>query len=300
MAYSWGMSEQWLEIEDGQRTHRVPLSGSLTRIGGASADVSMAGLPTGELHVWSEPPKVVLVAGDVRLAVNGVESREGLLTDGDEIEWGDMRFRFRQKSSGAVLQEIQVESPPAMAPEAAPSGFAPDVTPSGGGAEAASSGFVPDVTSFGGGAEAAPSGGGTAWTRVRAGMIVDLGMANKATVKRWQETVMRGDFAPDACARDVASGVDVDGDDGRLVERSARLLRDFLMSSTMSGSEAAKRKVRMAGKKGAAVLISQLLVIGVYTLIILAAMLLLRAKDVGFDAFFDGILGRDTPTVDEG
>lgn len=253
MAYSCVMGEQWLEIEDGGETRRVPLAGSLTRIGGASPEVSMAGLPPGEVHVWSEPPKVVLVAGTARLAVNGVEGREGLLADGDQIEWGDTRIRFRREASAAVLEEIPVEAPPPV--QSGP----------------------------------APSDGGAAWVRVRAGMYVDLGLSDKATVKGWQDSVMRGDFAPEACARDLSAGVDLDGDDPRLVERSGRLLRDFLMSSTMSGVGGVRRRARQAGKKGAAILISQLVVLAVYTLIILVVMFLLHAKwpELFFDPLFD-------------
>ena len=117
MAYSWGMVDQWLELRDGQETRNIPMAGSLTKIGGASPDVSMQGLPLGELHVWSDPPKLVMVAGHAALAVNGVDCREALLADGDRIEWGEMSFHFRREVSAQVLQEIPVAAPapaPAM------------------------------------------------------------------------------------------------------------------------------------------------------------------------------------------
>jgi len=247
MAYSLGMVELWLELDDGGETRRVPLTGSLTRIGGAAPDLTLPGLPAGELHVWSEPPKVVLAQGSARLAVNGADSREALLTDDDLIEWGEVRFRFRHVVEAAVLQEIPLAAPPS-----------------------------------------AP-GGGAAWTRVRAGILVDLGLANKETVKGWQASVMRGDFAPEACARDLGAGVDVDGDDPRLVERAGRLLRDFLMSSTMTGAGGVRRRVRQAGKKGAAIFLSQSLVLLIYTLIIMALMFILHIKwpDIFFDLLDD-------------
>jgi hypothetical protein len=275
MAYSWGMSERWLEIEDGTQTHRVPLVGTVTRIGGAAADVSMSLLPPGELHVWSDPPKVVLVAGSEQLTLNGVMSREGLLTDGDLIEWGAVRMRFRQEAGAPVLEEIHEQEVVRVAPAVSVPAASVELPAA-----------APQVASASG------DGGGAAWARVRAGMLVDLGLGNKAAVKNWQATVMRGDFAPDACARDVAAGVVVGGDDPRLVERSARLLRDFVMASAMSGAEGAKRRARQAGKKGAAIFISQLFLVSVITLIILAVMLLLHAKwpDVYFDPLFDKLL----------
>jgi len=255
MAYSWGMADQWLELKDGQETRRIPLSGALTKIGGASPDVSMLGLPAGELHIWSDPPKVVMVAGQTSPSVNGAPCREALLADGDRIDWGEVSLQFRRAEAAAVLQEIVVDAP-AQAP-AAP----------------------------------AFDGGGASWDRVRAGMMVELGLADKAAVRTWQESVMRGEFSPDACARDLTRGVQVDPEDPRFMERSGRLLRDFLMASTMSGAGGAKRKARQAGKKGAAILVSQLFVLVVYTLIILVVMALLHAKwpETFFDPLFDSL-----------
>ncbi|MCH2102801.1 MAG: hypothetical protein MK297_02185 [Planctomycetes bacterium] len=246
------MADQWLELKDGSETRRIPLAGALTKIGGASPDVSMEGLPAGELHIWSDPPKVVLVAGGVGLSVNGSEAREALLADGDQVRWGGFRFLFRREVAAPVLEEIDVQA-------------------------------VPEP------ARPAPVGGGAAWERVRAGMIVELGLADKALVRTWQDSVIRGDFAPDACAGDLSRGIDVDHDDPRLIERSGRLLRDFLMASTMSGAGGARRKVRQAGKKGAAIIVSQLFVLLVYTLIILVVMALLHAKwpETFFDPLFD-------------
>lgn len=312
------MSERWLEIENGSGTTRVPLAGTVTRIGGSAADVMMAGLPAGELHLWSDPPKVILVAGDDGLVVNGVAGREALLADGDLIEWGAARIVFRAEVGGAVLEEIggQVQPAPVaasgMAPAPAP-GAAPTpaayASPAALPGAAAAPSSVPSVPSGAVPSGAMPSGAmpsgevpsgaaGVAWARVRAGLIVDLGLADKRVVKGWQESVSRGDFAPDACARDVASGLSVDGDDRRLVERSGRLLRDFLMASTMAGSGGAKRKARQAGKRGAAMLISQLIVSGMHLLLILAVLFILRAKWgeefqlQGLFDFFDSLLGR--------
>ena len=254
MAYSLGMADLWLELRDGQESRRVPLAGALTRIGGPSPDVSVLGLPAGELHIWSDPPKVVVVAGQALVSVNGAACKEALLADGDRVDWGDVRFFFRRDVGAPVLQEIPVDVPPAREAVLVQS-----------------------------------SSGGASWARVRAGMMVELKLADKDAVRTWQESVIRGEFSPDACARDLSRGVDVDSEDPRLMERSGRLLRDFLMASTMSGAGGAKRKARQAGKKGAAFLLSQVFVLIVYTLMILVVMALLHAKwpDTYFDPLFD-------------
>mgnify|MGYP007114450863 CR=1 FL=1 len=252
------MGESWLEFDDGAEKRRVPLAGVLTRIGGASADVSMSGLPEGELHVWSDPPKVVLVSGDAPLLVNGGAGHGGLLADGDRVEWGGVRFRFLREASAPLLEEISIKVAPVSSSPA----------------------MLDD--------------GGAAWGRVRAGMMVDLGLADGPAVKKWQEAVIRGDFAPDACARDLSTGTAVEVDDPRVLERSGRLLKDFLMSSTMRGQGAVRRKARVASKKGAAIFISQILLLCVNVLILAVAALLVRARwpEVSFDAFFDAILKR--------
>ncbi len=255
MAYSWGMADLWLEFKDGQETRSIPLAGALTKIGGATPDVFMQGLPAGELHLWSDPPKLVTVAGQAALTVNGVACRDALLADGDRVDWGGVGFQFRRQEQTPVLKEIPAEAPvPAPAPPA-------------------------------------PDSGGASWARVQAGMMVELGLADKAAVRTWQESVMRGDFSPDACARDISRGVELDSEDPRLMERSGRLLRDFLMASTMSGVDGARRKARQAGKKGAAIFVSQLFLITVYTLIILVVMALLHAKwpETFFDPLFDSL-----------
>jgi hypothetical protein len=125
-------------------------------------------------------------------------------------------------------------------------------------------------------------------------MMVELGLADGSAVKQWQGAVLRGDFAPDACARDLCIGTAVDSDDSRLLERSGRLLKDFLMSSTTRGQGAVRRRARMAGKKGAAIFISQILLLLVNLLILGVGALIVRARwpEVSFDAFFDSILKR--------
>jgi hypothetical protein len=256
--YSLSMADSWLEFVDGLETRRVPLAGMLTRIGGAAPDVEIKEVPAGEIHVWSDPPKVVMVAGDAPLLVNGGSAEGGLLADGDNVQWGDVRFRFLRVASAPLLEEIPVQAP-AMTTAVAES-----------------------------------DGGGPAWSRVRAGMMVELGAADAGAVSRWQEAVRRGDFAPDACARDLYAGTGVENDDPRLIERSSRLLKDFLMSSTMAGRGGVRRRARQAGKKGAAIFISQILFLIVNVLIIAVSALIVRARwpEVSFDAFFDSILNR--------
>ena len=77
-------------------------------------------------------------------------------------------------------------------------------------------------------------------------------------------------------------------------ERAGRLLRDFLMAPTMRGARGERAAAcvrRPAG--GVAFVLAQGIALAVYTLIVLVAMLLLRVRDVSFDALLDRILLRN-------
>src|SRR5690606_5569118 len=112
---------------------------------------------------------------------------------------------------------------------------------------------------------AAPRAPSRAWHLVRAGLLADLGLADRAAVKRWQDAVVRNEFDADAAARDLSQGAQASEADPRLVERSARLLRDFLMASFQRGVQGAGRRVRNATRTGVAMIVAQLVAVGVYT-----------------------------------
>ena len=135
-----------------------------------------------------------------------------------------------------------------------------------------------------------------AWERVRAGLAIDLGAANRKAVTRWQEAVLGNAFDPDACARELLGDGSLSPNDPRLLERSGRLLRDFLMASLQRGVQGASRKIRSQARSGTAYLVANAIAISIYTLIVLVVMVLMRLKwGTSFDGMFDFILGRHCP-----
>ncbi|MCB9916198.1 MAG: hypothetical protein H6828_13805 [Planctomycetes bacterium] len=250
------MDEAWLDIKIGGVTARADLAPGLTRLGGPGANVVVPGAPEGELHLWSDPPKLVHVSGATPLEVAGARQAEVPLRDGLEVVWGPLTLVYRVH---ALVEEIPLEEHVA-APRVA---LAPSDDRAG--------------------------------ARARAGMAIELGLADKNAVRRWQDAVVRGDFDADACAREVLAGTNLAADDPRLVERSGRLLRDFLMSSLQRGVKGASRKVRAQVKSGTAYVVANVIAIGVYTAIVLVVMVLLRLKGISFDELFDLVLGKEPP-----
>ena len=249
-----------MDIEIGGVTSRADLKSGLTRMGGPGSDVVVPGAPEGELHFWSDPPKLVHVSGQTPLEVAGARVQEVELTGNEAVVWGRVTLRYH--GAAAVLEEISIA----------------EVEP-------------PRPSSSRGGATEAS--GGRAWTRVQAGMAVELGLAEKSAVKRWQEAVLRNEFDADACSRELLAGQTVPADDPRVVERAGRLLRDFLMSGLQRGVKGAGRKVRAQARSGTAYIVANLIAISVYTAIVLVVMVLARLKwGISFDDAIDFVLGR--------
>jgi hypothetical protein len=258
------VKESWLEIEVGGVTSRADLRSGLTRLGGEGCDVVIPGAPEGELHIWSDPAKLIHISGGISPLVGGKPVVEADLSSGETILWQGVRIVFR--GARPVVEEIVIE-PSAPAPTPAPTRPL-----------AAIAAIDPDER---------------AWTRVRAGLSIDLGLVRGKVVSRWQEAVLRNEFDADVCAREVLDEGALPLDDPRLVERSGRLLRDFLMASLQRGVQGAGRKIRSQARSGTAYLMANAIAITVYSAIVLAVMLLMRLKwNTSFDAFFDFILGR--------
>ena len=135
-----------------------------------------------------------------------------------------------------------------------------------------------------------------AWRRLQSGILVERGLADRREARRWQEAVQRGEFDPDACARDIVGGSPVGGEDPRLLERAAILQRDLLMTPLQRGVRGAGRRARGATRSGVAFLIAQGMAILVYTLVILIVLLLGRMqKGLSLDGMLDRILEVLTP-----
>lgn len=163
-------------------------------------------------------------------------------------------------------------------------GATPEPSRSGGASESPSSPALGEAES-------------TAWRRVRAGLLVEAGQADKKVARRWQEAVQKGAFEPDACANELLTGAPAPNP--AQLERCARLQRDLLMAPLVRGARGAGRKMREAGRGFFAMLVSQLVIVAIYTFVILAALLLVRAKGFGLDSKLDLLLGPLAPAESE-
>lgn len=239
---------------------RAELAPGLTRIGGPGTDVPLEGVEEGELHLWDDPPKLLHPGAGPPPEVDGRPRAECDLVPGTRIRWAGHELVFGCVAPAAAVEEIPLGEvlPRPRAGQAEPTGTA-----------------------------------ARAWGHVRAGMLAELGLADRQAVKRWQEAVLRGEFDPDAAARELTQGAQAGADDPRLVERSARLLRDFLMTSLQRGVSGAGRRARQAARSGLAMVLAQVLALGVYTLVIFVIVLLSRVRwGFSVDRLLDSVLGR--------
>jgi hypothetical protein len=253
------MAGGWLDITDGAGRRRHVLQTGLTRIA-RDGDVAHGAAGDDELHVWDQPPRAVFVGSGDPPTSAGRPFEELPLRPGSSVAWRGMTVVYGGQAAPAdqaPLQELPAEPAPPP-PRAEAAARAPEEE--------------------------------RVWSRLKAGMLVELGIADRVTAKRWQDAVVSNAFDPDRCAQDILARSAVAPGEPRLLERSARLLRDLLMAPLFSGSRGAARRARQATKGVVAMVVSQAVAFGVYTAIVLAAMLLLRLRDVSFDAFLDRIL----------
>ncbi len=270
------MGTCWLEITDeGGRQRRESLNRGLTRVGGRDGEIALAGSGGEQLHVYDQPPRMVYVGSGSPPLRDGEPFEETALSSGDRVEWKGARIVFRGPASEASLEEIPViDDPPAATLPATGPGLAP-------------------------GEVALSADEARAWRRLRAGLLVELGLADKQVARSWQDAVRRGEFDADACARELLAAERALGDprraSERVIERTAMLARDLLMAPLLRGGRGATRKARQAVKGTVAMALSQLLALLVYSVIVLVMLLLLRHRGLEFDAFFDRILGPIAP-----
>ncbi|MDG1501095.1 MAG: hypothetical protein P8N31_12835 [Planctomycetota bacterium] len=131
-----------------------------------------------------------------------------------------------------------------------------------------------------------------AWRRLRAGMLVELGNADKKLAKTWQARVKSGDFDADLCTDQIlATGpLKPAREEEAVLTRTTRLERDLLMTPLLKGVSGKSRKVRGAAKSGAAALIMQFIVVGIFCILTFLFLLVAAMKGVEFDPFFQAII----------
>lgn len=129
-----------------------------------------------------------------------------------------------------------------------------------------------------------------AWERLKAGVLVDMGRAHKATAKRWQEAVAAGTWDPTAAAREILAASGVPDDDPALVERCSRLGRDFLMQPTLRGARGAARATRKAGRNLFAYVLAQSMVVLLFAVLFAIGLLVARYEGVELDGLLDAVL----------
>jgi len=249
------MGSTWLIITQAGATRRARLAPGQTRVGGGDAEVTVHGVGSDQLHVWDQPLRVVFAGTGAPPFCGGKPVVERLLGPDEWIEWAGIRLDFERE---AALEELH--SPPAAAPRAAE--------------EEGGQHPIDHRT----------------WRRVQAGLLIDLGAADKKAMKRWQETVVAGSFEVDVASEEIIRSAR-ELDTVLLRDRAGRLMRDFLMEPLTRGLRGAGRAARQRVKGVFAMILSQGLALLVYSLIVLLSMLFLRIKGTSYDGFFDAILG---------
>jgi len=258
------MTPAWIEWHDANGRRREALRPGLTVVGGGDADVVVAGAGEDLLHVWDDPPKVVTL-GDEPPEIGGLRTTEASLSPGDVLHWKGLRILYGEDRDSSpaeppVLQEIPLE--PATARPADRS--------------AARTGLPPEEQ--------------RAWSVLRAGLLVELGLADSAAARRWQAAVARGEFDVGLAAAELGRAELSSEARQRVADRSARLFRDLVMAPVQRGARGAGRRVRSATKGGVAFVVAQAVTLVVYTVLIGALALIGRVRwGWSFDAFFDRV-----------
>ena len=100
---------------------------------------------------------------------------------------------------------------------------------------------------------------------------------------------MRGEWDADTAAREILEGTDREAP--ALLERAGRVQRDLLMSAFQRGVRGAARKARGAARGGSAFVVANLVAVSVYSLLVAALAVLVRARyDWSLDSSIDGLL----------
>ncbi|QDU67443.1 hypothetical protein [Engelhardtia mirabilis] len=129
-----------------------------------------------------------------------------------------------------------------------------------------------------------------AWQRLKAGLLAEMGRADKKAAKRWQEAVVAGSFNSAAAAAEINAASGVPDEDPALVERAGRLGRDLLMQPTLRGARGAARATRQAGRNVFAYALTQLVIVLFFAFVFSIGLLVARFQGVELDGFLDSVL----------
>lgn len=245
------MSGGWLDVRGPSGARREALREGLTRIGSTGCEILLPGAGEDELHVWNRPPRAVFLGRGPRPLAGGEPFEERALRPGEVFEWAGHVFVYGGEAASRDLATLE-ELPLAPARLDGP--------------------------------EARLT------LRLRAGLACDLGLVEGAVAQRWREAVQAGRYDADACARELLPSPLGEEAEQRLLERSGTLLRDFLMAPLTSGAAAVRRKLRASSRGLAAFLLTQGLALVVFSLLVLAALLVLRGQGKSIDAMLDRLL----------
>lgn len=261
------MRPPYLEIEDPSGQRRAELVGAL-HLAADGGDLPLPAAGPGLLRLtpgnaeWL-PTSSAGGADAAPPRINGTPwSGPRRLAEGDRIEWGAVRLVYHTGAAPAPgtgkaqLEELEIESLPAAA--------APGVR---------------------------RTARERAWRRVWSGLLVEQQLVASTAARAVQEEVRRGEFDADEAADRVLEAERKAEADQRVLDRTRALQRDLVMAPLNTDAHRAVRKVRNRASSGLAYLTAQFITLGVYSLLILIGLVLLRHRGLDLDGFLDGILG---------
>ena len=213
----------------------------------------------GRLELLGPPWRLRVVQGATALVVGGRAVVETPLEPGQPVGWGEWELEL----------ELELEPLPTSAGEA----------PGAGAAIGARTPLSDEA------------GEPAAWRWLKAGLAVELGLADRASTKEVQESVRAGQFSAERAAARVLGAAPIADDDGRLLARASVLTRDLVMAPTLRGAGRAARAGRGCVRGFLAFSLVQLAGFVLFTLLVLALFLGLRWQGTSLDAHADRLLG---------
>lgn len=245
-------------LSKGQPARRIearPPGCTLGDPGSGNPLPGVSGAEAGRLELLGPPWRLRVVEGATALVVGGRAVVETPLEPGQPVGWGEWELEL----------ELELEPLP---------------TPVG---EAPGAGVQTPVWR--------EAGEPAAWRWLKAGLVVELGLAERASAKEVQESVRAGQFSAERAAARVLAVAPIADDDARLLARVSVLTRDLVMAPTLRGAGRAARAGRGCVRGFLAFSLVQLAGFVLFTLLVFALFLGLRWQGTSLDAHADRLLG---------